>query len=174
MERKSFIRLTGLTAIGYAAGGSLFASAFKRDSYRLVGIEPPKIHVRHGLFNVQTTKLSGLHVQRDIFNKNGLDALSDNRILSLMISDSNKKTFGVGDQQGFTSKSDKLSVIKIESGTTVSVKIDSPSLLFAEFGELSVNDILVKNDQAMIQYSNAEVKISSLASQLLFIYKLKE
>ena len=41
MERRSFIRLAGLTTFGLMAGGNLVASALKMSNHQLIEIKPP-------------------------------------------------------------------------------------------------------------------------------------
>ena len=105
MERRSFIRLAGLTTFGLIAGGNLVASALKMSNHQLMEINPPNIHVRHGFFNLQVPNEKGLLIQRDIFNQNGLEAISEDRIASIKISDKNIAHYGIINKEGFNSKS---------------------------------------------------------------------
>jgi len=171
MERSSFIRLTGLATFGLMAGGNLFASAPKIRKPQLIEIKPPKLHVRHGFLNLQSDNQKGLHIQRDVFNKNGLQTISEDRMVSIKISDENKETFGIKDKIGFESKSKNFSALQLRANSTTSIKVDSPSLLFSEFGGLTINGILVENNRAFYQKSKGEVTIFTKTNQCVFVYK---
>ena len=170
MERRDFIRFTGLTTLGLITGSNLLASAFTAAKHEFIEIKPPKIHVRHGLFNVHSNKNNGLHIQRDIFNGNGLEQISEERMASIKISDITGETFGISDKNEFKSNSSLLTAIKLVANKATSIKIDSPSIVFSEFEELSVNGALVKNDRAILQTSKAELRVLSNKNQYLFIY----
>ena len=173
MKKRTFIRLSGLTSIGILAGGNLFASSFKIRNQQFINIEAPNIHVRHGFFNIQTANHNGLYVQRDIFNKNGLEALSDDRIVSIKISDQEIETYGISDNTGFNSKSNKLVAIKLEANKTTSIKIDTPSLIFSEHGKIELNGMSVSMNQAVIQDSSIELELLSESNQSVFIYEFR-
>ena len=174
MERRHFIALTGLSTLGLLAGSNLFASVFKEVNHELIEIKPPTIHVRHGVFNLQTTRHNGIKIQRDIFNRDGLSQISHRRIVSIKISDSNKETFGISEASGFRSESNKLTALKLIANKTISINIDSPSAIVSEFEEIYINTLLVNNNQAFVQYSKAETRILSNYDQSIFIYKLKQ
>ena len=172
MGRRNFIRLTGLTTFGLIAGRNLFASVFKEVNYELIEIKPPKIHVRHGLFNIHSTTNNRLHIQRDIFNGNGLEQISEERMVSIKISDINGETFGISNKKEFKSKSSKLTAMKLSKHQSSMISIDSPSIIFSEFDGLHIDGINIKNDQAFLQNHSVEMKISSEANQFVFVYKI--
>ncbi len=172
MERRTFIKLSGLTTFGLLAGGNLIASAFNMKNYQLVEINLPNIHVRHGFFNLQTANQNRLAVQRDIFNQNGLEEISEYRMVSIKISEGHKESFGITNKNGFKSKSNRLSAIQLKANGSKSINVDSPSLIFAEFNRLTINGVLVENNQAFIQYSKKELEIKSESNQSVFIYKI--
>lgn len=171
MKRRGFIRLAGLTTFGFMAGGNLFASVLKMSNSKLIEISPPNIHVRHGFFNLQVTHKNGLHVQRDIFNQTGLETVSNDRMISLKITDENIETFGIKDKLGFNSKSNRITAISLEANKITSINIDSSSLLFSEYDELTVEGTLVKTDKAFIQPSKTTLAVLSKSNQSIFIYK---
>ena len=89
---------------------------------------------------------------------------------SIKISDITGETFGISDKNEFKSNSSLLTAIKLVANKATSIKIDSPSIVFSEFEELSVNGALVKNDRAILQTSKAELRVLSNKNQYLFIY----
>lgn len=141
MERSTFIKLTGLTTFGIMAGGNLFASVF--ESQELLEIDAPKIHVRHGYFNLQEANQSGFYIQRDVFNKNGLEGISDNRMTSIKVSDKNITHFGILDKTGFKSKSKRFSTVRLKANRATSIQVDSRNLIFSEFDEFVVDGVKI-------------------------------
>ena len=174
MERRSFIRLTSLTSIGLLAGGNLFASTFKNTNHELIEIEAPTIHVRHGSFNIQPSNQNKINIQRDIFNANGLEQLSENRMVSIKVTNNNSSTFGVLGNKNIKSNDEKLVSIKLSQNNSKSVKVTSPSIIFSEYDEISVNGIILKKNQAYIQYVNSEISLLSKRNQAVLIYKLND
>jgi hypothetical protein len=104
IERKNFIRLAGLTTFGLMTNGSLFTSALNSSNHQVIDIKPPNIHVRHGFFNLQIINTNELQIQRDIFNRNGLELISKDRMVSIKRSTARHKIFGVINQNAFKSK----------------------------------------------------------------------
>ena len=149
MERRSFIRLAGLTTFGLMAGGNLVASALKMSNHQLMEINPPNIHVRHGFFNLQVPNEKGLQIQRDIFNQNGLDGISENRMVSI-----------------------KVSAFKIKANSSKSIKIDSPCLIFSEHDDFLVDGESISKQQAIKKHQSGMVKLTSIKAQHLIIYTI--
>ena len=172
MDRKSFIRLTGLTTLGLMAGGNLFASAYKMSKNQFIEIKPPNIHVRHGFFNLQVPNENGLHVQRDIFNQNGLDGISENRMVSIKVSEEHKESFGIINKKGFKSKSKKLSAIKLKANSSKSIKVDSPCLIFSEHDDFLIDGISFSKKQAVMKHQSCTVKLTSTKDQHLILYNI--
>ncbi len=171
MERRNFIKLSGLTTFGLVAGSNLFAFGLEIKNHQLIEINRPNIHVRHGFFNLQTPNQNKLYVQRDLFNKSGLEAISEDRMASIKIVRDNDETFGIMDHKGFKSTSKKLSAIKLKANKITFVNVDTQSLIFAEYDALRINGTIVKNDHAFCQTSKGEIGILSKINQSVFIYK---
>lgn len=172
MERRSFIRLAGLTTFGLMAGGNLVASALKMSNHQLIEIKPPNIHVRHGFFNLQVPNEKGLLIQRDIFNQNGLEAISEDRIASIKISDKNIAHYGIINKEGFNSKSKKLTAFKIKANSSKSIKIDSPCLIFSEYDDFLVDGESISKQQAIKKTQSGMVKLTSTKAQQLIIFNI--
>ena len=172
MERRSFIRLAGLTTLGLMAGGNLFASALKMRKSEFIEIKPPNIHVRHGFFNLQVPNEKGLQIQRDIFNQNGLEAISEDRIASIKISDKNIAHYGILNKEGFNSKSKKLTAFKIKANSSKSIKIDSPCLIFSEHDDFLMDGESISKQQAVMKHQSGMVKLTSTKDQHLIIYTI--
>jgi hypothetical protein len=162
MERDTFIKLSGLTAIGFLQ--------FK--NHELIEITPPTLHNSHGLFNIQDIKKNHLYIQRDLFNKNGLQIITENRISSIKISNGNIENFGVLSKNGFKTASKNLSAIALNSGKTTAIQIDSQSIIFSEYDSLTIEGLVMANNYAFIQHAKGEIAITSKVNQSLFIYKL--
>lgn len=171
MEKRRFIQLAGFTSIGLFTGVSLLASMLMEGNSQIIEIQAPNIHVRHGNFNLQVANQQGLQIQRDIFNKNGLLAVTTDRMVSIKISDEQRNVYGVNDKNGFYSKSKYLSAIDLQAKESSLVNISSPCILFAEFGDLIVNGKVVKNHQAFYLKSSENVSVLSEVDQSVFIYR---
>ena len=172
MDRKSFIRLTGLTTFGLMAGDNLFASAFKMSENKLIEIKPPNIHIRHGFFSLQVPNENGLHIQRDIFNQNGLEEISEDRMVSIKISGEHKESFGIINKKGFKSKSKRLSAINLKANSSKSIIVDSPCLVFSEHDDFLVDGISFSKQQAIKIHQSCLVKLTSTEAQHLIIYNI--
>ena len=172
MERRNFIKLAGFTTFGLMSVNNIFASNLKLLSYELIEIVPPNVHVRHGFFNVQKKENKAFHIQRDIFNNDGLENISDDRMASIKISDKNIESYGILDKTNFNSKSKRLSAISLRANKSTSMKLDSPCIIFAEYNKLTINGVVVEKDQAFVQYSRKEIVILSESNQSVFIYKI--
>jgi len=172
MERRSFIRLAGLTTFGLMAGGNLVASALKMSYHQLMEIKPPNIHVRHGFFNLQVPNEKGLQIQRDIFNQNGLDGISENRMVSIKVSEEHKESFGIINKKGFKSKSKELSAIKLKANSSQSIEVDSPCLIFSEHDDFLVDGESISKRQAVKKHQSGMVKLTSIKAQHLIIYTI--
>ena len=170
MERRTFIKLSTLTSFGLIVGGNVFASVFKNEE--LIEIEAPNIHVRHGIFNLQATNHNGLHIQRDVFNRNGLEEISEDRMVSIKISDNNKDSFCTIDKTGLHGKSRKLSAVKLKANNSRSIKIDSPSLIFSEHDDFLIDGMLILKQQAIMKKQRCVVKLRSTKDQHLVIYNI--
>ena len=172
MDRKSFIRLAGLTTFGLMAGGNLVASALKMSYHQLMAIKPPNIHVRHGFFNLQVPNEKGLQIQRDIFNQNGLDGISENRMVSIKVSEEHKQSFGIINKKGFKSKSKELSAIKLKANSSQSIEVDSPCLIFSEHDDFLVDGESISKQQAFKKHQSGMVKLTSTKDQHLIVYTI--
>ena len=172
MERRSFIRLAGLTTFGLIAGGNLVASALKMSYHQLMEIKPPNIHVRHGFFNLQVPNEKGLQIQRDIFNQNGLDGISENRMVSIKVSEEHKESFGIINKKGFQSKSKELSAIKLKANSSQSIEVDSPCLIFSEHDDFLVDGESISKRQAVKKHQSGMVKLTSIKAQHLIIFNI--
>ena len=172
MERRSFIRLAGLTTFGLIAGGNLVASALKMSYHQLMEIKPPNIHVRHGFFNLQVPNEKGLQIQRDIFNQNGLDGISENRMVSIKVSEEHKESFGIINKKGFKSKSKELSAIKLKANSSQSIEVDSPCLIFSEHDDFLVDGESISKRQAVKKNQSGMVKLTSIKAQHLIIFNI--
>jgi|TARA_B110000091_G_scaffold212327_1_gene258816 hypothetical protein len=170
MERSTFIKLAGLTTFGFMTVGNLFASVFKRQE--LIEIDTPSIHLRHGVFNLQITKYDGFHIQRDIFNRNGLEKISEDRITSIKISDKDIENYVTLSKIGFNSNSKGLYAIKLKANRTSSMEINSPSLIFSEHDEFLVDGIFISKQQAVMKHQPCLVKLTSTKEQYLIIYNI--
>lgn len=170
MDRKSFIRLVGLTSFGLMAGSNLFASALKMRKNQFIEIKPPNIHVRHGFFNLQVPNENGLHIHRDIFNQNGLEKISEDRMVSIKISEDHKEKFGIINKNGFQSKSKRLSVINLKANSSKSIKVDSSCLIFSEHDDFLVDGMPFTKQQAVKIQQPCLVKLTSKKAQYLIIY----
>ena len=133
---------------------------------------PPNIQVRHGYFNLQETNQSGFHIQRDVFNENGLEAISDNRMTSIKVSDKNITHFGILDKTGFKSKSKRFSTIRLKANRATSIKVESRNLIFSEFDEFVVDGVKISKQQAVIKNQSGIVKLTSTEDQYLIIYNV--
>lgn len=171
MERRSFISLAGLTTFGLMAGSNLFASVFKNRE--LIEIEPPNIHVRHGFFNIQTANRNGIFIQRDIFNQNGLEEISEDRMVSIKISEEHKESFGIINKKGFQSKSKRLSAINLKVNSSKTIKVDSPCLIFSEHDDFIVDGISFSNQEAVKIHQPCLVKLTSTKAQHLILYTIR-
>ena len=172
MERRGFIKRVGLSTAGVMIGSSLFASVFKRKQFELIEIDFPRIHVRHGFYNLQGSSDKGLQIQRDVFNENGLEQISENRMVSVKVSDSGKENFGILDKEEFKSKSNKLSALKLKANELIYVNVDAPCLIFSEIGTLIISGKVVNSNQAISLTSKKGVALNSEVNQSVFIYKL--
>ncbi len=172
MERRSFIRLAGLTTFGLMAGGNLVASALKMSNHQLIEIKPPNIHVRHGFFNLQVPNEKGLQIQRDIFNQNGLDGISENRMVSIKVSEEHKESFGIINKKGFQSKSKRLSAINLKANSSKSIIVDSLCLIFSEHDDFLVDGESISKQQAFKKHQSGMVKLTSTKDQHLIIYTI--
>jgi len=172
MDRKSFIRLVGLTSFGLMAGSNLFASALKMRENQFIEIKPPNVHVRHGFFNLQVSNENGLHIHRDIFNQNGLEEISEHRMVSIKISEDHKENFGIINKKGFQSKSKRLSGINLKANSSKSIKVNSPSFIFSEYDDFLVDGIPFSKQQAVKIQQPCLVKLTSKKTQHLIIYSI--
>ena len=173
MLRRDFIKQGALTAFGLMVGGSLFATAFERCEFKLIDIDFPIVHMRHGFYNIQGTNDKILQVQRDIFNQNGLVKIAENRFVSIKVSESRNETFGVLNKEGLRSKSNKLVAAKLNAKKTVTVIVDSPSIIFSEFEKIKVGGVLVKSHQAVFINSKQDITVHSDVNQSVFIYTIQ-
>ena len=131
MERRTFIKLSGLTTIGLLAGNNVLAFTEKRD-YKLIPIQAPKIHIRHGNFNLQSVNNGSFNIQRDIFTKDGSDKISTHRMVSIKIKDGKKETYGILRKSEIKNSSQQLSVIKLTPKKTSSIVVTESSVIFSE------------------------------------------
>ena len=171
MERATFIKLSGLTAIGFLTSGIIFSAELNRKNYRSIKISLPNLHARHGFFNLQNVKKGELHIQRDLFNKNGLQTISNNRMTSLKISHKNEDFYGILNLQGFKTNSKQISSIKLLANNRTTINLDSQSLLFSEYDSIAINGIDFESDIAYLQNKSGKVTISSKIDQSIFVYK---
>lgn len=171
MDRRRFIRLTGLTSFAFLAGSSLMAAVFNRKSASVIPIGAPSVHVRHGNFNLQMEKPSGLHIQRDIFNKNGLPNIAEDRMVSVRISEQEKETFGVCDSTGFQSESKNLTCISLKANTPSKIDLESSSIVFAEFEEVLIDGASIKSNEAFTPGDSQIHTLISAVDQSVFVYK---
>ena len=119
MNRRRFIKLASLTSIALAASGNIYSRSLVEKNSSLISVLAPNIHVRHGQFNLQSGQVKGLHIQRDIFNHNGLQTISKDRIVSVKVSEQNQDFFGVCDNGDFKSDSKSLSAIQLKANILI-------------------------------------------------------
>ncbi len=173
MDRKEFLRSMGLFSSVLVVGVSPIKILGQSDKDTVIDIGSPLIHVRHGLYNIPNSSHEGIRVQRDIFNQNGLEAMSKNRMMSIHISEHGRQTSAVWDHQRITTQSDKLSTRALSPHRTLQLDIEKPSLIFSEFGDLKINGTSLSDKQAWLQSHSGAIAITSHIPQQLFLYQLR-
>ena len=174
MDRRRFTKIIGIFSFFSLLGNELLASIYNIENVKLIRISPPNIHVRHGLFSLDIKTTNSINVKRDIFNRSGLNLISQNRIASITVVEVSKNAFGVLSENKFSSQSKSLEAIKIESNINITIDIDSPCLIFSEIEEFNINNLkLFKTEAAVIKFPQKLILGSDLA-QHIFIYRLNQ
>ncbi len=173
MHRRKFIKLAGFSAMGQLIGLQVLASNFLGYTYNIIDILPPQIHVRHGYLNLEHKTCDGLLIQRDVFNKNGLEQVASKRMTSIKISEGNLTTFGVCSEGLLVEPVGSLKTVELKKGRIQTLKLSSPSILFSEYEEFKINELQIGRDKALYYKSNANLKIESKKEQSIFIYTPK-
>ena len=174
MERRKFIQLLGLTSLGICTGARLLASnSFAASSSYIVNIEEPKIHNRHGLFDLHSTRNhQGIYVQRDIMARDGLGIASPNRMTTVKIKDDKLNVFGLLHKTEFTCESNNLTCLHLTADHKKSLSIQSASMIFSEHQILKVGKVFLEKNQGIIISSNQNIELVSSTNQSVFIYQL--
>ncbi|MCI5056701.1 MAG: hypothetical protein MRY83_11375 [Flavobacteriales bacterium] len=166
MDRKKFVKITSMVSAGVVVGFDLSA----RTSHHLVDIGTPNFHVRHGLYNLQVVPEREFFVQRDVFGREGLSEVSNERISTIRLRYGAAEVFAILDENGLTNSSDRLSVQKLSKNRTYKIDVGS-CLIFSEFERFRVDGVSVSENQACITRKGS-MEVASNRDQYLVIYKL--
>ncbi|MEM9390498.1 MAG: hypothetical protein AAGA02_08490 [Bacteroidota bacterium] len=171
MNRKKFIQLSGTASLAMLAAPSILANTSR--ALDVISIDQPKIHVRHGLFDLhkEVSKKGRFYIQRDILTKNGLQEASNEHITSIKIVDNKNEIFGVLNNGELSANSDVLESVRVQSNEPLTMRIRSQSLIIPEWSNLNVDDVEIGNNEALMR-SEGEVKITSKCDQHVFILRI--
>ena len=173
MNRKTFIKLTSLAAVGTFFGLNALAENVQHTSAFIINIEKPKIHVRHGLFNLHTATFSEkIGIQRDIFNRNGLAEISDDRMTTIKLKNGKNEVFALLQNDIFESDSPQLTAFQLQENETFFIDINAEMLIFSEFHDFYINDMKVQIEPAFLKKEQGKIKLFSKTKQYIFVYQL--
>jgi len=169
MERRTFVKLVGLSSAGLAVGNESLAITTHKQ---VISINEPKVHVRHGLFNLQNQGLNNkdFFVQRDIFCRNGLNDISSDRISTISVKYDGKESFGIISNNVFNSKTTKIQAIRLTKNRSKHIKIKRPSLIFGEFAEFTADNAKINSDRSLL-VDASEIKFTSKEDQYIILYE---
>lgn len=162
-----------LSSIGLLMSNQLLATS---EEEILLSIAPPEIHVRHGMFDLQSTPPAAekLHIQRDIFSRNGLQLAANDRMTSVKVCLHSQEILAVLSPDNFRSNSSLLSAQLLSSSRNQSLVIDQPSLLFSEYDALRINGQKILKDQGLLVSASSKIHVSSENEQFVMILSLNQ